>query len=290
MLCVALLVTTGSCFAAKNTGAQSNNAVIGTNKPKEPAKEPEVSTRAALTTRQPVSPLTITAYSYHISSPFVRDQANAQGLNYELIRLLQEHDPALKISLQLLPRLRLDRMLESNDFDGMVLLVDPSWFSDAKMDRYVWTDALIHDANIVVSRMDKPIDFRTASSLSSRVIGGVRGYRYDGLDFRIRAGWTRRVDVNNEPDLLRLLSMRSVDAVIMSRLSFYDLTRHETNLWFVANKTQQDYQRRILISASRTDAHKTLCRAASAVAKDEKWKSLITRIEKRRSPTNVSAE
>jgi hypothetical protein len=204
----------------------------------------------AMNLAQAAEPTLVKAYSYQRAAPFVRDEARRDGLNFALVEALNAELETARLELELLPRRRLDREMREPEFEGLVLLVAPHWFGDPEMRQFLWSEPLLEDANLVVSHRDRPIHYRSVVSLNDRVVGGIQGYRYEGVDLRAKAGWLRRVDVGDEQDLLKLLGMRSVDAIFISRLCFEELAAGNRSLWHVADTPHQRYQRRLLMSPS----------------------------------------
>jgi len=221
----------------------------------------------------------IQVLSYHNHPPFVTGPM--QGQTYQLVRQLNAlAPPGLRFQVELLPRVRLNQRLQGwidgecparpCDDGWLVPWVNPNWgFRPPGGDPYHWL-AQAEDANVIVSRQSDPIDYQQPASLDGKVLGGVRGHRYMGIDERVAAGRIERVDGNVERDNLLMLLYGRVDAVLLpeSTVNYFlqqDPTlRPHAQAFYIAPVRHQRYARSIMLPATRADLERLIGRVLEA--------------------------
>lgn len=157
--------------------------------------------------------------SYYTAPPFVTGRG--QGLTYDFARLLNQHLGAqYQFEVQLLPRKRVDRLLQNNNWYGLVPWVNMSWLDSGENQLFAWTPALLLDQDLLISHNQAPIEWQGPASLQNRVFGGVIGHRYDDIEPLIVNGQIRRDDAPNEWSNLQKLQKRRIDATFIAQSSW----------------------------------------------------------------------
>ncbi|HLD65047.1 MAG TPA: PAAT family amino acid ABC transporter substrate-binding protein [Pseudomonas sp.] len=168
----------------------------------------------------------VTAWTYHLMPPFILDLEGRAGLSFDLLALLNQHKDnrgRYHFQLDYLPRKRLDIRLNDNP-TGLVLWVNPGFFGDLQGEAYHWTPALLHDQQDVLSRTDRPFDYRGPESLHAHTLGGVLGHRYPDIQADIDRGLIHREDV--------AIDRQNLDKLLSGRLDQI-LIPHSTVLFFI---------------------------------------------------------
>lgn len=211
---------------------------------------------------------TVTLYSYHDHPPFVTGPH--AGLTEDLALYLNSLAPDhYRFVVKLLPRARLNAQLAgwiNGDCTGqdcaanwLVAWVNPAWgFIKGNEDPYQW-QPLFEDSNAIVSLRDRAFEYHAAESLDGRILLGMRGHHYVGIDDRVEQGRVKRIDGNDERDnLLKLLAERGDAALLPTSTIDYFLT-HDARLaplrarFFVSPTRHQRYTRFLMLPGTRGD-------------------------------------
>lgn len=219
------------------------------------------------------TPETITIYSYHNHPPFVTGEN--KGLTYELAdRLNGQATGKFQFQVRIIPRGRLNHYLKdwiagscpgpSCRQDWIVPWVNPKWgFIKGKRDNYLW-HALLSDANVIVSRKKDEWRYLTPESLTGRVLGGMLGHRYVGIDALVQAGEIKRIDGNRERDNLLKVLHKRVDATLLPESTINYLLQNDPEIqrhaddFRVAEQKHQSYMRYIMLPEQRRDLFEVL--------------------------------
>ncbi len=163
---------------------------------------------------------TISFVVYNSYVPIILDTQPASGFAYAVADLLTKRSQGrFHFVVQVVPRKRLDHMLESGD-PLVVPFVAPSFFADEAMTRYFWTSPLFVDRQLIVYNPAHPIDYKLPDSLRGKILGGIIGFHYAPLEAMIAKGEITREDaVKDEQNLAKLAAAR-IDAVTISSLSY----------------------------------------------------------------------
>lgn len=196
----------------------------------------------------------VVAWTYHQIPPFILDEDNRTGLSFDLIALLNRHAQnrgRFRFILVYLPRKRLDMHLQRHSA-GLVLWVNPSFFEDPQNKRYQWTPALLHDQQEFVSRAEQPFDYHGPESLHGRILGGVLGHRYAGIQAHIDQGLIHREDVLIEEQNLNKLLSKRLDVILIPRSTarFYRLRRDLSSKLHFSVTPLSRYSRQLLLQPS----------------------------------------
>ncbi|CCQ12213.1 hypothetical protein PALB_31140 [Pseudoalteromonas luteoviolacea B = ATCC 29581] len=159
----------------------------------------------------------VTLYVYHLKAPYIIDLTEEQGLYYDIAALFNRHQDSVQFITHYLPRKRLDKLIEDNQLDGLVLGVNPIWFGDVNRQKYLWTNSLVEDVDDFVSNKNKPFEYEGRATLIGKTVGGILGYRYFGVDELAQEEKLERVNTNEELQLLEMVLKGRLDTAIVSR-------------------------------------------------------------------------
>lgn len=214
------------------------------------------------------APETVTVYSYHNHPPFVTGPDS--GYTFDLVQQLnRKADGKVRFKVSIVPRSRLNHYLKAwisgkcpdagCKQNWMVPWVNPKWgFVKGGRDNYLWQE-LFTDSNVIVSRSEDAFEYTGPESLKGRVLAGMRGHRYVGIDDLVKTGDINRIDGNYERDnIIKLLRDRA-DATLLpaSTVKYYlerdaEIRDEAPNLK-VADKRHQIYTRFVMMPETRED-------------------------------------
>lgn len=219
----------------------------------------------------------VIAYAYHLKPPFITDVQKEQGLYFAFSAYVNAKLGREALKTEYLPRKRLEQVLHQPDFNGIVLGVNPVWFHDIDETHFLWTSALMMDRDELVSSAERPLQYNGPNSLQGRLIGGVQGHYYYGIDEAVQAGQLRREDTDSELQNLTKLRVQRIDATIISRSTFDYLTRHYGGREFYALSARPHdvYARRILVPFQRRDVYDWLEPIMRQLPSDPTWQQLM---------------
>lgn len=213
-------------------------------------------------------PEQIKILSYHNHPPFVTGEQ--QGLTYQLAEQLNQRAAGQYLFLvKMVPRSRLNHYLKpwiagdcparDCDQDWIVPWVNPKWgFIKGERDNYLWHE-LLKDANVIVSRSDQDWHYLMPESLKGKVLGGMRGHRYVGIDELVSNGEIKRIDGNRERDNLLKVLHRRVDATLLPESTMNYLLKNDPDIserapeLAVSAQKHQSYTRYMMMPESRSD-------------------------------------
>ncbi|RZQ55084.1 hypothetical protein C1E23_00685 [Pseudoalteromonas phenolica] len=119
-------------------------------------------------------PKKVFIYIYHLKPPYIEQLELETGLYFELVELFNLHQSKFQFIPQFVPRKRLNREIENNTLDGIILGVHPVWFKDKKQEKFLWTQPILCDQDEFVSPKSNPFEYTSKDSLTNKNIGGVR--------------------------------------------------------------------------------------------------------------------
>ncbi|WP_028455890.1 substrate-binding periplasmic protein [Chitinilyticum litopenaei] len=120
-----------------------------------------------------------------------------------------------RVEFVLLPRKRLERTLESGDFE-LACMLNPAWFKPGMPLR--WSPPLIAMQNVLAIAPGKP-NPQYLSELYGQIFSTVRGYQYPTLEQLFAAGLIQREDAPSEELMLRKLSKGRTAYGVINQLS-----------------------------------------------------------------------
>lgn len=224
-------------------------------------------------------PHSLSVLSYYDYPPF--STGPGHGLTQDLLQLLQQRAGPLlpPLQVELMPRRRVAAMVTSSSWRGLVPWVSSAWFQDTARHRFVWTEPLMSDEDLVLSLKSRPVDYQGPASLKGLTLGGVFGHVYPETEAMVTAGTLQRLDSFSQEASLRMLLMGRVEVVFISRSGLASwrkrLPEFDTRL-HVAEHPRQRYQRHLLLSPLMPEAPREwLLQTVAGLGQDAAWRGLL---------------
>lgn len=217
--------------------------------------------------------------SYYDYPPF--STGPGQGLTAQLLTLLHERAEGQLPALQaeLLPRKRVAARVGQPGWFGLVPWVSPTWFMRSERQRFIWSEPLMQDEDLVLSLRSRPVDYQGPASLKGLRLGGVFGHVYAEVDPLVETGEIQRVDSFSQDANLRMLLMGRVDAVFVSRSGLAGwrqrLPGFEQRVQTAAQPRMR-YQRHLMLSPLVPEAQsQRLLQTVAGLAQDPSWRAVL---------------
>lgn len=241
--------------------------------------------RAALVALLPLActalvaaPQPVPLYTQYPDPPL--DAASPGNLTAKLAAWLSERsDGRYQFVATPLPRGRLDALLARPGWQGAVAWAHPRWFGDETRSRFLWSEPFVQDADLVVSRRQRPVEFLNGGrSLEGLRVGVVHGHRLPDLDWMLNQGLVHRVDVDSEMAGLRELQAGRLDAVFVQAISMPQFRRALPQLdsWLhVAKQPRDTFWRHFFTDRHQPALHAFLNQQLPALRADPQWRSQL---------------
>lgn len=217
--------------------------------------------------------------SYYDYPPFVTGPS--QGLTYDLTEWLKLNIG--NVAAELLPRRRVDALASQPGWAGVVPWVAPSWFPSAPQQPYVWSEPLMNDEDLVLSRKSKPVAFEGVQSLRGLTLGGVFGHVYRDTDPMTERGELRRIDAFTQEANLRMLLLGRVDAIFLSRsgLGWWRQRIADFDKQIeIAALPRLRFQRHLMISTQLpAEQRQALLEGVARLRASPEWRDMLQRYE-----------
>jgi polar amino acid transport system substrate-binding protein len=220
-------------------------------------------------------------YTYHLKPPFVIDEENGSGFDFDLSAFLNSQGSTYHFVTKYLPRKRLDLYMSKSGFDGIVTGTNPYWMGDAEQKKYLWTPSILKDRDEVVSLHISPVNYKNPLSLFGLKVGTVLEFKYFGLDEFMQEGKIIRKDTASESQNLHKLLAGRVDAVIVGRSTLdYFVKLHDCRAQlYISPQPHASYDRNILIPLNNKDIHDWLVPIVKDLNSNQEWQKLLKKYE-----------
>ncbi|MEX0371355.1 MAG: substrate-binding periplasmic protein [Tateyamaria sp.] len=219
----------------------------------------------------------VAVWIYHNYPPFIVDIAGERGLSFDFARLLTEaSDGAFTFRVMVLPRQRLNRRLEAGH-SGVVMWVNDAWFGDTERTRFLWTDPILSDRNVVISPTQVAFDYDGPRSLTGMTLIGIRGHRYQDVDRLVGYGLVERVDMRSERSLVQFIASGRgrVAVVARSAAEYFIRELGLDDRIHVAAEPHSSYQRHMLIQPDMEGVHALVQRVLPGLLASDAWAAVI---------------
>lgn len=217
----------------------------------------------------------VTVYTYHEKPPLVTNATKKQGMYYDFTRRLNTISTKYHFEIVTIPRKRIERMLASNTLNGILLGVNPVWFSDKEELKYHWTPRIFSDRDEIVSLIQQSIEFIKPQSLEGKVFGGVRGFYYYGISELIAKQRIIEVNTAHEVDLFSMLLNQRIDVAVISRSTFDHMLKKNPwkNKFHLSKKPHDIYDRRILVPLKYSEVYQHIAPIIEDLQFDKAWQN-----------------
>lgn len=223
----------------------------------------------------------VRAYNSYTYPPFVLPDGS--GLAQDLVAALnRELRGRYHLNLENLPRVHLMKrtLADPAGFSGVVLFLNPAFVEDASMSRWLWTDVLYEDRNLLVFRSGEAPALNSLEQLKGLRFGAMLGSHYPGLDEMLAAGELKKDTTTSATLLMRALMLRRVDFLQMNRLSFASMSKQpefEGKVVAVAVPKQPGFARQILVGRSQAALARELGELWPRLRCDRQWRAQLQR-------------
>ncbi|MBY5932191.1 transporter substrate-binding domain-containing protein [Tateyamaria omphalii] len=221
----------------------------------------------------------VSVWIYHNFPPFIVNIKQERGLSYDLARLLtQKSDGQFRFRAMVLPRQRLNQRLEAGH-QGMVMWANPAWFDDATRTRFLWTDPILSDRNVVISPMEVAFEYDGPRSLTGMTMVGVRGHRYQDVDRLIDYDLVKRVDMRSERSLVQFIASGRgrVAIVAQSAAQYFVQELGLRDAVHVSERPHSSYRRYIMVQPQQTELYSFLLEAVPQLSESAEWAKILER-------------
>ncbi|WP_028453157.1 ABC transporter substrate-binding protein [Chitinilyticum aquatile] len=227
------------------------------------------------------APRTVMLYSHYDYPPFVIP--DGEGLNQRLAeRMSALSQGRYAFVLQMLPRKRLDQLLATPGWQGVVPWVNPQWFDDVRQQRFLWSAALLHDEDLLLSRPELALEWRGPESLQGLRLGGILGHRYVDVDALVGRGLILREDVPTLEANVRKLMAGRVDAIFVSRSGYFWLAQRFPSLprdSHLSAVPRSRYDRHLFTSGSDAALNDFVLALPARLARDREWLAVLAQFQ-----------
>ncbi|WP_165840065.1 substrate-binding periplasmic protein [Motiliproteus coralliicola] len=149
------------------------------------------------------------------NAPPLMIQAKHQGIYHDLLqKIAQITGDTFKIEYY--STARLQRQFEEGKID-LEPGVNPQW-RQASLHPGIYSIPFAALEQVVLFRPGTAFSILGPNSLKGRSVGTIRGYTYPGFTTSLRQGEIERIDVTDEPQLLRLLDSGRINQVFVDRV------------------------------------------------------------------------
>ncbi len=221
--------------------------------------------------------INVDVFVYHLKPPFIVSNTNKLGLYFDFSAYLNSKTDKYHFETVFVPRKRIEIMLDSDKFEGILLGVNPVWFKDKAETKYLWTTSIYQDQDEVVSLAESPVEYTGVESFAGKILGGIRGFYYFGINEQVSQGKITRFDTIGEYELLQMVILKRVDAGIVSRSTLEYLTKLKgwQGKFYLSKLPHDKYERRVLVPHDKKAIFYEISPIIKLLPSDPFWKSIL---------------
>jgi len=219
----------------------------------------------------------ITVWNYYLAPPF--KISKTEGLATDFVALLnKELGNILEFKLVSLPRARLNKYL-SKKRQGIVLFVNWAWMGKDSKTKYLWTPTLLKDKNEIISSINKKVFYKNPESLIGLKFGAVRGRKYKGLQELMLSGDIKRLDLNEEKQVIKMIVDQRVDVTSQphSIAMFLINSLKMKKKIFFSPTPLFEFNRYIMITPKLMDVHTQLSELVKNLDNNKDWGVILAK-------------
>lgn len=167
------------------------------------------------------------AWSYYPSPPFRMAIAPDAGLTQDVVNALNKMlQGKYEIRLRLLPRARIDNMLECG-VRGFVIFAPSVIMGGPDGGRYLWTQALLQDSQQLVSVRARSFEYAGPESLFALRFGAIQGHVYPAIDREVRENRIVPYLAKTEEALVQMLLSGRADVITLPDTIVQFFAKHD---------------------------------------------------------------
>lgn len=219
----------------------------------------------------------VTLFNTYLSPPYVLQEGGLAADTTAYLNKQLAGRFVLRLVNMQRSRLR-GTVLDSSDFNGAVLFVNPAFVDDAAMQRYRWTEPVMRDTNVVVSPVRQPFHYEGLESFDGKTFLAITGSRYVGLEERFGKS-VHRVDGTSEMHILRRMVEGPGDVTVISRGVATWLSREPdlAGKLVIDEKPFATFNRHILVAPRNPELAAALEKVVKAMPSDPAWRAVLAR-------------
>lgn len=217
----------------------------------------------------------IRVWNYYMAAPFYIDENT--GLAFDIIdqfnRRLKNH---YHFDLVNIPRARLNKELEEGG-QGIVLFANWLWMGKNAKEKYLWTPALVHDHNVVITLRDLQINYSGPDSLKGLRFGAIRGRKYYSLESMFSNKEISVLHLNREEQALKMLLTNRIDVTSQpASLARYLLkSMSAENEIILSKKPLFSFNRHVMLTSGLSDVHGPISTVIQDLNNDPSWRKTL---------------
>lgn len=207
---------------------------------------------SGLTSPAVVAETIIYVWTYYDAPPFNVEKSEENITHVLCDELTANSKGKWRFIPSYIPRPRLLPFLEDKKKPAIVAWVNPTWFDDKNLSKYLWTKEIFINRNEVVSNSANPIEYDGPESLVGKKLGGVLGHSYIDINNYVEKGLIQREDTNSFANNVHKLLMKnpSVEVTIvpdtqLNLLLADDAVRRQIH---ISKKAHQVFARRLMLT------------------------------------------
>ena len=224
-----------------------------------------------------IEKINVDVYVYHLKPPFIVSNTNMLGLYFDFSAYLNTKTDKYHFETVFVPRKRIETMLSTKKLNGILLGVNPIWFKDKDETKYLWTENIYQDKDEFVSLLENPVEYLGTESLTGKVLGGIRGFYYFGIDEQVKQGEITRYDTIGEYELLQMVLLKRVDVGIVSRstLDYLIKAKGWHGRFHISKQPHDKYERRILVPHYKKGIYDEITPIIKKINDDPFWQTIL---------------
>ncbi|SEK76714.1 hypothetical protein SAMN05216262_102317 [Colwellia chukchiensis] len=195
---------------------------------------------------------TVYVCSPYKSAPFIIDAQQRLGLIYTFTDFLnQQAQGAYHFEVLILPRARLLKTLAMST-DCIVPFVSHQWFDPDKQ-QYYWSQAIIKDANVILSRHDLKLESIAKAQVSGLITSQVIGFLDGQIEALVAAGNLVAVNATSLEQSVKMLASQRIDFLVSGQMPLQYLVQklQLQDQLYISNNATLYFDRAVLIAKSK---------------------------------------
>jgi polar amino acid transport system substrate-binding protein len=225
--------------------------------------------------------LTVPLVTYYDQAPFYSPQS-ATDLTRQLADLLTSRSGGrYRFVATVLPKKRVENMAQFDDWQGLVAWLHPRFVNDEEQHRFFWTEPLLLEEDLVISRAEAPVEYAGPASLRGKVLGTVLNHRYADVEDMFARHELRRSDAASLETNVRKLLLGRVDVVFVSYSSLPGLRERIPKLdrmLYIAPQPRNHFTRHILLTRGLPpELVRFVQETVAKFGHDPEWQAIVAR-------------
>ena len=222
-------------------------------------------------------------YTYHNKPPYYLSgdsQANnSVAMLYQtFVDSLNAQQSEYKIKLVYTPRGRIDSLLKNNTLNGAVIGVNPAWFKDKPMEKYIWSDGIMMDKDVIITHQSQQFNYQHPRDLEGKRLALSRGLYYWGVTERVKENKIKMYETNADEQNLNMVKFSRVDATIMSlpTAQYFFKSGFDVKDFKILEVPHDQFERMILFPKHTEDVYDTLNEEIKKAKQNKVWLDLTS--------------